>query len=264
MKKEINENLIKFLPDNIINAKELGVDAKNLLGALLQRVETSKAGETGIVFVNQQTLAKMACIRKERLFEPLSELKLYNLLDWKTGTVMGNATEYYINWNVLEEPLKKPSFSERFGRFKTMGTTIQYSTIQNNPIQTNPNHNSTEQYNTDSTDILKVKKENLLKDKTTNQTNVNTIRTSNTLNVGMDLENIKKVVKVRMEQLFSRSYTVEDLDELEDELTSYVSKYSNVEGCDGLVEKIRLGIGNKRGELMFGSVDALKTVNVVL
>ena len=134
------EQLFEMLPDNIIKATELSDDAKKVLAALLVWAENSKAIETGIIAINDAKLAKIACIRKEKLKDIFVQLRLYDLVNRKVGGFkQGKASEYDINFDKLEQPLKKRSFSERFARFKKevkssenpLGTTLHNITLHN-------------------------------------------------------------------------------------------------------------------------------------
>lgn len=155
------QQLFEMLPDNIIKATELSDDAKKVLAALLVWAENSKAVETGIIAINDAKLAKIACIRKEKLKDIFVQLRLYDLVYRKVGGFeQGKASEYDINFDKLEQPLKKRSFSERFARFKKevkssenpLGTTLHNITLHNSssqditcqdiPLNNNPSNNS--------------------------------------------------------------------------------------------------------------------------
>lgn len=236
MKKEknIKENLIKLLPKHIYESEELGVDAKNLLGTLLQRIETSKAGETGIVYLGKHIAAKEIGIRVERLIDPMTELKLYNLLDWENGTgdFIGNgkrnATIWKINWDALDEPLQRQSFSERYGRFKSgkksLGTPIQYNSIQNNTNHINSNQNN-------------IKSE---------QTNLNQ-------NKQINLNQLKKYIDIKLKERLNRCLTEKDVDKLEDELILFLNGYSNIEEVNDLKEVVNRECAKRRCDIVVGT-----------
>lgn len=143
------QQLFEMLPDTIVDATELSDDAKKVLAALLVWAENSKAVETGIIAINDEKLAKIACIRKEKLKDIFVQLRLYDLVERKVGTGRGVASEYDINFDKLEQPLKKRSFSERFARFKKevkssenpLGTTLHNITLHNIPSQDIPSNN---------------------------------------------------------------------------------------------------------------------------
>lgn len=110
---------IKFLyvPEHISESSELSLSAKKLLDALINYRFNSKACETGKIFVSNNTLCKLAKIGHSQLLKSIIELKNYSLLDRVQGSEIGNASEYVIHFEKLNEPLKKKSFDEMFGRF---------------------------------------------------------------------------------------------------------------------------------------------------
>ena len=110
---------IKFLyvPEHISESSELSLAAKKLLDALINYRFNSKACDTGKIFVSNNTLCKLAKIGHSQLLTSIIELKNYSLLDRVQGSEIGNASEYIIHFEKLNEPLKKKSFDEMFGRF---------------------------------------------------------------------------------------------------------------------------------------------------
>lgn len=119
--------VLKQLPPNILDS-EMSLIAQKTLGALLLWTENSKAMESGIIAINNKQLCKIGGVGHDKLNEALAELKIYGLVDRKIGSRLGNASEYVINFEALEQPLRKRSIRERFGKFisnhKSSGTTI--------------------------------------------------------------------------------------------------------------------------------------------
>jgi hypothetical protein len=119
--------VLEQLPSNILDS-ELSLVAQKTLGALLLWTENSKAIESGIIAIDNKLLCKIGGVGHTKLKEALAELKLYGLVDRKLGNGLGNASEYVINFEALEQPLKKRSIRDRFGKFmgspKSSGTTI--------------------------------------------------------------------------------------------------------------------------------------------
>lgn len=119
--------VLKQLPSNILDS-EMSLIAQKTLGALLLWTENSKAMESGIIAINNKLLCKIGGVGHDKLNEALAELKVYGLVDRKIGSRLGNASEYVINFEALEQPLRKRSIRDRFGKFisnlKSSGTTI--------------------------------------------------------------------------------------------------------------------------------------------
>lgn len=103
---------IKFLyvPEHISESSELSLSAKKLLDALINYRFNSKACDTGKIFVSNNTLCKLAKIGHSQLLKSIIELKNYSLLDRVQGSEIGNASEYVIHFEKLNEPLKKEVF----------------------------------------------------------------------------------------------------------------------------------------------------------
>ena len=127
MKKKDLGIVLKQLPSNILDS-EMSLIAQKTLGALLLWTENSKAMESGIIAIDNKLLCKIGGVGHDKLNEALAELKIYGLVDRKIGNGLGNASEYVINFEALEQPLRKRSIRERFGKFmsnpKSSGTTI--------------------------------------------------------------------------------------------------------------------------------------------
>ena len=112
--------VLKQLPPNILDS-EMSLIAQKTLGALLLWTENSKAMESGIIAINNKLLCKIGGVGHDKLNNALAELKIYGLVDRKVGSGLGNASEYVINFEALEKPLRKRSIRDRFGKF--MGNT---------------------------------------------------------------------------------------------------------------------------------------------
>ena len=153
--------VLEQLPSNILES-ELSLAAQKTLGALLLWTENSKAMESGIIAIDNELLCKIGGVGHTTLQNALAELKLYGLVDRKVGTCLGNASEYDINFEALEQPIRKRSIGERFARFKVkaqsletpIGTTLHNISLHNNTLHSitdhnKPYHNSTEHNNSE-------------------------------------------------------------------------------------------------------------------
>ena len=121
---KLKSNVLEQLPTQIIES-ELSLTAKKTLAALLLWTENSKAMETGIIAISNRKLCQIGGVGGTSLTEALSELKLYGLVDRKVGTGLGDASEYTINFEKLEEPPRKRSIGERFGRFMNKSKSLE-------------------------------------------------------------------------------------------------------------------------------------------
>ena len=161
MKKQNLRIVLEQLPSNIIES-ELSLAAQKTLGALLLWTENSKAMESGIIAIDNELLCKIGGVGHTTLQNALAELKLYGLVDRKVGTCLGNASEYDINFEALELPIRKRSIGERFARFKDkaqsletpIGTPLHNISLHNNTLHSitdhnKPYHNSTEHNNSE-------------------------------------------------------------------------------------------------------------------
>lgn len=161
MKKQNLGIVLEQLPSNIIES-ELSLAAQKTLGALLLWTENSKAMESGIIAIDNELLCKIGGVGHTTLQNALAELKLYGLVDRKVGTCLGNASEYDINFEALELPIRKRSIGERFARFKDkaqsletpIGTPLHNISLHNNTLHSitdhnKPYHNSTEHNNSE-------------------------------------------------------------------------------------------------------------------
>lgn len=151
--------VLEQLPSNILES-ELSLAAQKTLGALLLWTENSKALESGIIAISNKQLCKIGGVGHDTLKNALAELKLYGLVETKkVGTCLGNASEYDINFEALEQPIRKRSIGERFARFKDkaqspetpIGTTLHNISLHTIAYHSKPSHNITEHYTTEQT-----------------------------------------------------------------------------------------------------------------
>lgn len=130
------EELLDLLPTNIANAEELSIQAKKILGALHHWILYSQAQETGRIIIGNKGLATIAGVSKDdnRFNEYLGELLKYGLVTRKTGKrrTLGEknqASEYFINWEALEQPLVKIDYNQRFSAFRQKSGCIDKNSI---------------------------------------------------------------------------------------------------------------------------------------
>ena len=176
MDKTNNKDLLNQLPTNLVEAKELSLASKKTLAALLYWCQFSKARETGIIAISNSMLCEIAGISKTSLMKSIVELDSFSLVERKPGKTRmsgekGNASEYWINFELFEQPLKQKSFKERFANLmelhnkaksmeKPISTAIQYNPIQTNTNQNSPTHDNSNQITTVHTkqdELVKIK-----------------------------------------------------------------------------------------------------------
>ena len=141
---KLKSNVLEQLPTQIIESDELSLAAKKTLGALLLWTENSKALESGIIAVSNSKLCQIGGVGGTSLIDALAELKLYGLIDRRVGTGLGDASEYTIHFERLEEPLKKRSIGERFARFMNKSKSLEKpisATLHNITLHNIAKHN---------------------------------------------------------------------------------------------------------------------------
>lgn len=162
------KTLLENLPTNIQDTKELSIQAKKLLGALLHWILYSRASETGHILIGNNALCTIAGIstNNDRFNKALDELLRYNLIERKVGHKRAageknQASEYIIHWDCLEKPLKALDYNERFSAFKKLSGYIDKYSIDKISIE----KNSIDQKSEDKLSIDKISEDQKSEDK---------------------------------------------------------------------------------------------------
>lgn len=162
------KTLLENLPTNIQDTKELSIQAKKLLGALLHWILYSRASETGHILIGNNALCTIAGIstNNDRFNKALDELLRYNLIERKVGHKRAageknQASEYIIHWDCLEKPLKALDYNERFSAFKKLSGYIDQYSID----KLSKEKNSIDQKSEDKISIDKISEEQKSEDK---------------------------------------------------------------------------------------------------
>lgn len=122
MKSKIDtDKLFTLLPANLKDSDLLSLEAKKVLSALLYWCIISEARNTGRIFISNNQLCSIAGVSKSTIQEVAAfEFNKYDLARKIAGKPkasrndIGQASEWIINWNKLEQPLKEASFGDRF------------------------------------------------------------------------------------------------------------------------------------------------------
>lgn len=113
------EMFIKVLPGHIQESDEISDQDKKVLGALISIHMSSNDEE---IYVSNERLRSMTCIGKEQLMSAIMTLRLYGLIDRKSGTrykkgQKAMASTYKVHFEKLDKPLKRVPFEELFAGF---------------------------------------------------------------------------------------------------------------------------------------------------
>jgi hypothetical protein len=168
------EELLSYLPSNIVETELLSKQAKRVLGALHHWILHSRAQETKRIIIGNSGLATIAGVSSDgKNFNGyIDELINYGLIKRKVGKrrtagEKNQASEYFICWNALEEPLVKVSKDELLADFKRSTGFIDKNSIVQNSID----KNSLDKYRKDKNSIVEISKDKFSKDENIKEEN---------------------------------------------------------------------------------------------
>ena len=197
MATKVNQkDLLELLPTNISKSPELSIQAKKVLGALLHWALNSQASETGRIIIDNASLCTIASISKSTLMKALNDLKSYSLIERLAGhkreaNKENKASEYFINWKNLEQPLKQALFQDRFVKFFQEQSTVDKSSIDKISLD----KNRIDKYRIEEDSLDKNRKEEFIKEKFIEEIEKENDLNSNNFNLKEkenDMENIIK------------------------------------------------------------------------
>lgn len=125
------ERAEQLLPTVIKESKELSNDAKTVLATLMNYFfSLDAAKENGFIFLNNPTMQKSIRKGSEKIKAAEQELVECNLIRIERGGskfVGGKrlANRYFINWDNLDKPIKKPSSEELIKQFLEKNKSLE-------------------------------------------------------------------------------------------------------------------------------------------
>lgn len=128
---KINEDRINsIIPKHINESDVLDKYDKKVLGAILHYfLVLDKAKENKYVILTNDDLRKTIGIRKASMLLSIQKLTELGLIKrecgktWREGE-KPQASKYFINWDNLKRPLKKPEFEDLFSDFLSSETPM--------------------------------------------------------------------------------------------------------------------------------------------
>lgn len=143
--KITDERIDAILPKSIKDSDVLSNNDKKVLGAILHYfLILDKAKENKYIILTNEDLRKTVCIRKTDMLSSVQNLIEMKLIKRECGKTRkdgekSKASIYYVNWNNLKNPLKKPEFEDLFSDFISSETplgTVDTDTVSDTVIDT--------------------------------------------------------------------------------------------------------------------------------
>ena len=106
--KKLNKESISLLLSsypNISNNDKLETYTKKTLAALLFMYENTKATETGKLYMDLQTVRRVAGVKMVNVKLAIHQLEQYGLIEYEKGERKGKASGFQINFEKLRKPL---------------------------------------------------------------------------------------------------------------------------------------------------------------
>ena len=128
--KITDERIDAILPKNIKDSEVLNETDKKVLGAILHYfLILDKAKVNRYVILTNEDLRKTICIRKASVLSSVQNLIELGLIKRESGKswTQGEkpqASKYYVNWDNLKKPIKKPEFEDLFSSFISSETPM--------------------------------------------------------------------------------------------------------------------------------------------